>query len=58
MSDVQQLKQIMQALSMVLAMPDFVGQDDVEQHLRWAAKNYAERIYMQSIDALKASEIK
>jgi hypothetical protein len=49
MSDVQQLKQIMQALSMVLAMPDFVGQDDVEQHLRWAAKNYAERIYMQSI---------
>jgi hypothetical protein len=49
MSDVEQLKQIMQALSMVQAMTDFLGKDDVEQHLRWAAKNYAERIYMQSI---------
>ena len=49
MSDVEQLKQIMQALSMVTAMIDFLGKDDVEQHLRWAAKNYAERIYMQSI---------
>ena len=48
MSDVQQLKQIMQALSMVLTMPDFVGQDHVEMHLRWAAKNYAELIYKQS----------
>ena len=49
MSDVQQLKQIMQALSMVLAMPDFLGKDDVEQHLRWAIKQYAERIYLQSL---------
>ena len=49
MSDVEQLSQIMQALSMVLAMPDFLGKDDVEQHLRWAIKNYAERIYLQSI---------
>ena len=49
MNDIKQLKQIMQALSMVLAMPDFVGKDDVEQHLRWAAKNYAERFYRQSI---------
>ena len=48
MSDVQQLKQIMQALSMVLAMPDFVGQDHVAMHLRWAAKNYAERIFNKS----------
>jgi hypothetical protein len=49
MSDVELLTQLMQALSMVLAMPDFLGKDDVEQHLRWAAKNYAERIYLQSI---------
>ena len=48
MNDVELLTQIMQALSMVLAMPDFLGKDDVEQHLRWAAKNYAERIYRQS----------
>ncbi len=49
MTDVEQLKQIMQALSMVQTMTDFLGKDDVEQHLRWAAKNYAERIYLQSI---------
>jgi sorbitol-specific phosphotransferase system component IIC len=49
MSDVQQLTQIIEALTIVLAMVDFIGKDDVEQHLRWAAKNYAERIYMQSI---------
>ena len=49
MSDVQQLKQIMQALSMVQAMTDFLGKDDVEQHLRWAAKQYANRIYLQSL---------
>jgi hypothetical protein len=49
MSDVQQLTQITKALTIVLAMADFIGKDDVEQHLRWATKNYAERIYMQSI---------
>ena len=49
MNDVQQLTLIMRALTIVLAMADFIGKDDVEQHLRWAAKNYAERIYMQSI---------
>jgi hypothetical protein len=49
MSDVQQLTLIMRALTIVLTMADFIGKDDVEQHLRWAVKNYAERIYMQSI---------
>jgi hypothetical protein len=49
MNDVELLTQLMQALSMVLAMPDFLGKDDVEQHLRWAAKNYANRIYLQSL---------
>ena len=49
MTNVEVLKQIMQALSMVLAMPDFLGKDDVEQHLRWAAKQYANRIYLQSL---------
>ena len=48
MNDVQQLKQIMQALNMVLAMTDFLGKDEVEAHLRWAAKNYAERIFNKS----------
>ena len=48
MTDVEQLTQIMQALSMVQAMTDFLGKDDVEKHLRWAAKNYAELIYKQS----------
>ena len=49
MTNVEVLKQIMQALSMVLAMPDFLGKDDVEQHLRWAIKQYANRIYLQSL---------
>ena len=48
MSDVEQLKQIMQAFTIVQTMTDFLGKDDVEKHLRWAAKNYAERIYRQS----------
>ena len=48
MSDVEQLKQIMPAFMIVQAMTDFLGKDDVEKHLRWAAKNYAERIYKQS----------
>ena len=48
MSDVELLKQITQAMTMVLAMTDFLGKDDVEKHLRWAAKNYAELIYKQS----------
>ena len=50
MNDVEQLSQIMQAFVMVTAMNDFLGKDDVEKHLRWAAKNYAERIYKQSKD--------
>ena len=49
MTNVEVLKQIMQALNMVLAMPDFLGKDDVEQHLRWAIKQYANRIYLQSL---------
>ena len=49
MTDVELLTQLMQALNMVLAIPDFLGKDDVEQHLRWAAKNYANRIYSQSL---------
>ena len=48
MSDLEQLDQILQAFVMVTAMADFVGKDEVEKHLRWAAKNYAERIYKQS----------
>ena len=48
MSDLEQLDQILQAFVMVSAMADFVGKDDVERNLRWAAKNYAERIYKQS----------
>jgi hypothetical protein len=48
MSDIELLKQITQAMTMVQAMTDFLGKDDVEKHLRWAAKNYAERIYKQS----------
>ena len=48
MSDIDQLSQVMQAFVMVTAMADFVGKDEVEKHLRWAAKNYAERIYKQS----------
>ena len=48
MSDIEQLDQILQAFVMVSALADFVGKDEVEKHLRWAAKNYAERIYKQS----------
>ena len=48
MSDLEQLDQILQAFVMVSALPDFVGKDDVVRNLRWAAKNYAERIYKQS----------
>ena len=48
MSDLEQLDQILQAFVMVSALADFVGKDDVERNLRWAAKNYAERIYKQS----------
>ena len=50
MSDIEQLSQVMQAFVMVIAMDNFIGKDEVEKHLRWAAKNYAERIYKQSID--------
>ena len=49
MSDIEQLDQIVQAFVMVSALADFVGKDDVERNLRWAAKNYAERIYKQSL---------
>ena len=48
MSDLDQLTHIMQAFVMVTAMDLFIGKDEVEKHLRWAAKNYAERIYKQS----------
>ena len=48
MSDIKQLDQILKAFVMVTAMTNFIGKDEVEKHLRWAAKNYAERIYKQS----------
>ena len=48
MSDLELLDQTLKAFVMVSALPDFVGKDEVEKHLRWAAKNYAERIYKQS----------
>ena len=48
MSDIELLDQILKAFVMVSALADFVGKDDVERNLRWAAKNYAERIYKQS----------
>jgi len=48
MSDIEQLSLVMQAFVMVTAMADFVGKDEVERNLRWAAKNYADRIYKQS----------
>ena len=48
MSNVELLMQITEAITKVQAMTDFLGKDDVEKHLRWAAKNYAERIYRQS----------
>ena len=50
MSDLELLDQTLKAFVMVTAMTDFIGKDDVERNLRWAAKNYAERIYQQSID--------
>jgi len=49
MTDIEQLDQILQAFVMVSALADFVGKDDVKRNLRWAAKNYAERIYKQSL---------
>jgi len=49
MSDIELLDEILQAFVMVSALADFVGKDDVERNLRWAAKNYAERIYKQSL---------
>ena len=49
MTDLEQLDQILQAFVMVSALADFVGKDDIERNLRWAAKNYAERIYKQSV---------
>jgi len=48
MSDIELLDEILQAFVMVSALADFVGKDDVERNLRWAAKNYAERIYKKS----------
>ena len=48
MSNVELLMQITDAMTMVQAMTDFLGKDDVEKHLRLAAKNYAELIYKQS----------
>ena len=48
MTDVQLLMQITEAMTMVHAMTDFLGKDDVDKHLSWAAKKYAERIYKQS----------
>ena len=48
MTDLEQLDQILQAFVMVTAMDLFIGKDEVEKHLRWAAVNYAERIYKQS----------
>ena len=48
MSDIEQLDQILKAFVMVTAMAQFIGKDEVEKHLRSAAKNYAERIYKQS----------
>ena len=48
MSDIEQLDQVLKVFVMVTAMADFVGKDEVEKNLRWAAKNYPERIYKQS----------
>jgi len=48
MSDVQQLLEILHALNFVFAMPDFIGKDDVEKHLRWSATNYFDRIFNKS----------
>ena len=48
MTDIEHLDQILQAFVMVTGMAQFIGKDEVEKNLRWAAKNYAERIYKQS----------
>ena len=48
MTDLELLDQTLQVFVMVSALADFIGKDDVERHLRWAAKNYAERIYKHS----------
>ena len=50
MTDIELLDQTLKAFVMVTALDDFIGKDDVVRNLRWAAKNYAERIYQQSID--------
>ena len=49
MTDIELLEQTLKAFVMVTALDDFVGKDEVERNLRWAAKNYAERIYKQSV---------
>ena len=48
MTDLELLDETLKAFVMVSALADFVGKDEVEKNLRWAAKNYAERIYKQS----------
>ena len=48
MTDIELLDQTLKAFVMVTALDDFIGKDDVVRNLRWAAKNYAERIYKQS----------
>ena len=48
MSDTELLDQILKTFVVVTAMAEVIGKDEVEKHLRWAAKNYAERIYKQS----------
>ena len=48
MTDVEQLTQILHALNVLFAMPDFIGKDDVEKHLRWSATNYSDRIFAKS----------
>ena len=50
MTDLELLDQTLKAFVMVTALDDFAGKDDIERNLRWAAKNYAERIYQQSIE--------
>ena len=46
---IQKLVDILRALDVVLALPDFIGKDDVDEKLRWAAQNYAKKIYKQSV---------
>jgi uncharacterized protein (UPF0147 family) len=50
MTDLELLDETLKTFVMVTALDDFIGKDDVVRNLRWAAKNYAERIYQQSID--------